>query len=368
VVRLGRGVRLRDVDPTGRLGLVSRLAGRMRLFDLRRLRWVKGPALPRFGLGGAATTPRLTASGRLLVPAFTTSSGIDGTFAFRGVDRTSLVSATTDTMHLRRPAHSIAVSAVGDRYSYACSDETVELVTFGAPPRSTALVGLATDADHYRVCSLDPLPGKVVQATCTDGERDLVAAGTWELITLHRIEDGSPVSVARIESKGDVRWLGLGGPWLLGLTSGADGQRLRGWRLDDITHVPGPMAFEHEVRGAVTAASIARDGTHAAIAITRARATGVIARQEHVVQLITMRSGAVETFTEHTDEIGLVRFVGEDNLLITADDDNRVVLRPRLPGGYAKALLAIPVRSAAISIDEALRELRRDPRHLQVRD
>jgi hypothetical protein len=45
-----------------------------------------------------------------------------------------------------------------------------------------------------------------------------------------------------------------------------------------------------------------------------------------------------------------VRFVGDDHLLISADTDNRVVMRPRTPAGYARALITIDIPQEPVAL------------------
>ena len=79
-------------------------------------------------------------------------------------------------------------------------------------------------------------------------------------------------------------------------------------------------------------AALSRDGRYFAAATPR---------NDLVVHDLDHESEQV--FTEHTDEINHIRFGGDDHLLISADRDNRVVLRPRTATGYAKPLLSVEV-------------------------
>jgi hypothetical protein len=46
-------------------------------------------------------------------------------------------------------------------------------------------------------------------------------------------------------------------------------------------------------------------------------------------------------FDEHSDKINYIRFAADDHVIISADTDNRVVLRPRTPDGYAKPVVEV---------------------------
>src|SRR4051794_40088112 len=79
VLRLGRGARLFEVDPAGRLGLVSTWTGGLKIVDLRALRW-SSPSTSSFESRRTFATssdvrPRLTADGRLIRPELSEAIG-----------------------------------------------------------------------------------------------------------------------------------------------------------------------------------------------------------------------------------------------------------------------------------------------------
>src|SRR5262245_10280161 len=88
LVRLGLSARLRDVDPSGRIGLVSHWRQSLRLFDLRRLCWINGTRFPRsVYLWNRPHPPRLTSDGRLFHAEWQTGGTYqpDGTRFFAGM-------------------------------------------------------------------------------------------------------------------------------------------------------------------------------------------------------------------------------------------------------------------------------------------
>jgi hypothetical protein len=90
--------------------------------------------------------------------------------------------------------------------------------------------------------------------------------------------------------------------------------------------------------GKLEDASLSRDGRYLALAI------------DEELTVYDLDDEIETVFSEHTDTISLVRFAGDDHVLISADDDNRVVLRPRTPTGYARPLIAIDVPDDGVEL------------------
>jgi hypothetical protein len=343
MVRLGMTGRLRDVDPRGRLGIASWLRGRMRLLDLRRLRWIDGPELPRFGVLGGATFVKLADDERLLYPTFRKTAS-NSVFEFEHLAALSLRDGSSFEIDVSAPAHGAAINARGDRYSHVATDETVAVVELRWPALSQAAQLLAFGTQPIATGrSFVPLPGKVVQAACVGGDPDRLAASTWSRITLGAIVDrgftavGQLVPLGDVDPHGDVRWLDLATSMLAAAVTGPGRTTMMAWRLRDDGSI-GELALEAAYRYSVTGASLSRDGRFLAVG-----------SDERVV-VHAIDAGTTQAFTEHTDRVGFVRFAGDDHLLITADDDNRVVLRPRVAAGYADVAIPIDIPDEADSI------------------
>jgi hypothetical protein len=322
VIRLGLTARLRDVDPAGRLGLVGRFPLKLALVDLRRLSWVQTPELPRLRSQGPLG-PRL-AAGHVLYPSYVHYDS-DGTGSvFRGITVLSLVTGASDLVTAPRPAHGAAVSRGGRYYSYASEQETVEIFELGELPASTSTVGIgAAGGGIVARASFAPYPGKVVQAVFVDDARELVAAGTWGQVSLHARRGDEYVPTARADIDGDVRWIAIGGDVLVA----AAGRELVAWQIEGDRSL-GPVLFRSAKPGAICAVS--RDGPYLAHD-----------RDDCAIAVHDLDTGSSQTFTEHTDAVSFIRFAGDDQLLVTGDDDNRVVLRPRTATGYAPVVIPV---------------------------
>jgi hypothetical protein len=339
ILRLGMTARLRDVDPQGRLGLVFRFPMRWRLVDLRALRWVAAPELPR----RMPFAPRLTGNAHLVYPSFTYYAADGSSSGFRDLVRHSLTSGDSAASTARRPAHCVIVSRAGRWYGYASEHETVELYELGAPAADAApvaTIGLGEIAAGALGAprSLTPFPGGVVQSVAVDDARDLVASGTWGKVALYGLGGGQPVHLGAADVDGDVRWIAVGGSTLAASVSEPGGHALVAWRIEDNLTV-GPIVYRHASREPVRFASLSGDGAY--LAVGRADASVVVHR---------IGAGTTAVFTEHTDAVSFVRFAGDDHLLITADDDNRVVLRPRTAAGYVPVVVPVDLPDAPVAL------------------
>lgn len=323
MVRLGLTARLRDVDPTGRFGLVSHWRQPMRLFDLRQLRWIADVRVPRAAyLFNRRYPPRLTGDGRVIYPSWSAGSGYEreSPRMFDGMHVEDLHTHKAYVVASDVPEHGTAVSATKDIFYYVTETQRVAII------------------DGRTTYSFDPLPRKVIHAVHLDGERRLLASGSWSEVVLHQIDDKLVrLSHRTTERTGDVTWLATGGPWLalaaqtLGGVASIEVHRI----ARDLTI--GETVYRH-VTSDLRSASMSRDGRYLAFTGT----DGLVVQ--------ALDSGEETVFTEHTDSINLVRFAGDDHVLISADTDNRVVLRPRTPAGYARPIIAIDVPEAGVPL------------------
>ncbi|HEU4612474.1 MAG TPA: hypothetical protein VFS15_10370 [Kofleriaceae bacterium] len=327
IVRLGLTARLRDVDPTGRLGLVSHWRQPLRLFDLRRLRWIRGIELSRLlWLLARSAPPRLTGDGHLMHGEWEAGTGYerDEPTIFRGIRALSLAGDTSPLVECRgdAPQRGTAVTASGDVFYYVGATERVVALPRGA----------------YKPWRLEPLPRKVIQAAHLAGEGDLLASASWCELALHDVAGGRITLIWRgkPDAIGDVRWIAVAGEWLAyAVITPGGGVHVEVRRLERGEPV-GRVVHRHAA-SAFRAASLSRDGRYLALAL-----------DDHLL-VHELGTDRVAQFREHTDRINLVRFAA-DHLLITADTDNRVVLRPRTPTGYARALVAIDVPAEGVEL------------------
>jgi hypothetical protein len=195
---------------------------------------------------------------------------------------------------------------------------------------------------------LEPLPRKVVHAAYIDGARRLLASGSWCELALHHLSERGELEAlwhGQPEATGDVRWIALAGPWLAYAVVTVGGgvqveiRRFVDRDRDPLTTKPlvGPIVHHH-AGAPLRAASISGDGHFLALALDR----GVLVHE--------LGTDHVARFDEHTDRVNLVRFAGDDHLLITADTDNRVILRPRTAAGYSLPLIALDVPEDGVEL------------------
>jgi hypothetical protein len=327
VVRLGMTARLRAVDPDGRFGLVTAFRHPWRALDLRQLRWVDCE-IELASIADHTAAPMLTADGRLLET--------DGHVLYVG----SLGTPRWNAYRAERSIQTLRVMASG-WVSFVSSADTVELVDLNAlePAPYMRHILLADRLGDAPAISLTPFPGRVVQsaAAVREGDALIVASGTWQEIAIHRIRGELRERTAHVKTDGDVRWIAIAGSTVAAIVVGARSGTLTTWRIDD----RGELAHrvDRDDHGEpVIAASLSRDGRYLAAALA-----------DRSVAVHAVVEPATQVFTEHTDAISLIRFAGDDHLLITADDDNRVVLRPRTEHGYAEVVMPVELPDEAIA-------------------
>lgn len=323
IVRLGLSGRLIDLDPSGRYGLANFWRGPLRLVDLRALRWIPEPDMPKTYPRWREVGPRMTSDGRLVTPRYVI---VDDTVVSRWLEVRRLgdelgVGKLED---IPTPLRHSRVTATHDWYYYVTDAERVAIVSPRAPvdlPETAAPVHfLPIRVPDLVLRELDPLPRKVLQAVHVDAARALIATASWGEIIVHRITSETLEPERYVKTTGDVAWVALGGPYLAARVKGGADGGITVRRLDDAQVVL-------RVEGGPVAA-LSRDGRYLAVGHADSRV---------VVHAINAQTAV--TFDEHTAEVSFVAFVGDDHLLVTADDDNRVIVRPRTPTGYATALL-----------------------------
>lgn len=311
VFRLGMTARLVDVDPTAKLGLVSRWHGAMRYIDLRALRWIEDDNVPAL-VRGREVRPRLTSDGRMFQHEWNVMPS-EYTPPYRGIAVSSLGSKRTHVAKgMPEPARCTGMSLRDDRYWYVTSSEHFAIV------RTVA-------TEKLEVAEYQPLPRKVIQAAFFDDGRELLVSASWGEIMVHRIVGEKLEPACYVKTTGDALWVAIAGPYLAANVKTGPGRGITVWKLDENLAITSVVL---RIEDNVGIAALSRDGRYIAVGLTN-----------ELVLVRGLDDGSVTTFDEHTDDVSYVGFVGDDQLLVTADDDNRVILRPRTPTGYASALM-----------------------------
>jgi hypothetical protein len=321
MIRLGMTARVREVDPLGQVAVVTHWRKPVRLLSLRHLFYLDDVHIPRilFVLN-RRLPPRMTMLRDLVYPVFTRA---DETIVFDGVESLDVNNGEVHRLdHIAEdvPVGQTAMSAVGDWYSYVSDRQRVHVVPSGD-----------------LVQSYEPLPRKVIHAHAIDGERRLLASGSWQELALDQMDAIdlrrlTRVGYTKTERIGDVVWIGVAGGAIATAIRGGHGTSIEVRRLEPDLSI-GAVIHRDAPRVSFRTGAISTDGNYVAYAYGSA------------LTVVDLEHGSVERFDDHTDAINLVRFAREDHLLISADTDNRLVLRPRTPTGYTCPL--IPVSMAA---------------------
>ncbi|MBA3461133.1 MAG: hypothetical protein H0T46_14305 [Deltaproteobacteria bacterium] len=306
--RMGMTARLIDVDPSGKHGLVQTWKGAMKLVDLRELRWVDEPELTH--ARNSDLRPRVTSDGRVFRPTLTSAITANDISVLFGVTMSTLGSREHRVLeYLPPPSRATGVTAHHDRFYYVTDTELVAIVA-------------GRFANVY-----EPLPKKVVQAVHVDASRDVIAAGTWGEIAIQRIVDGRLVLAGHTKTTGDTVWLQIAGDYLAAHVKTGAHRGITVWQLHPDLSIGAEVV---RIADRVEAAALSSDGRYFAVGVDG----------DHVL-VRDLAAGTSAELDGHTDTISFVRFVGDDHVLVSADDDNRVILRPRGPNGYPQAVLPI---------------------------
>jgi hypothetical protein len=315
ILLLGRTARVSEVDPHGRVAVVTHWRKPVRLLNLRHVFWADDAEAPRrLFLMNRRVPPRMTSLRCLVYPDVVY---LGDQVIFHGIRALDVYAGTTRTLqHIAEdvPDHGTAMSPVDDWYSYISVRQRVVVVPSGD-----------------LVQSYEPLPRKVVHAHAIDGERRLLASGSWQEIAIDKMDGPrlERVGYTRTTALGDVHWLGLaGGTIAAAVTEGTRGTAIEVRRVEGDLSV-GVVVHEEAPRPSFRSAALSTDGRYLAYAFGAS------------LTVVDLEQGTIERFDDHTDDINLVRFAREDHVLISADTDHRLVLRPRTPTGYTCPLILV---------------------------
>jgi WD40 repeat protein len=178
------------------------------------------------------------------------------------------------------------------------------------------------------------MPNRVIQAAHHDAGRELLATATWGEIRLHRVDRDQLRFVSKTRTTGDVRWIAVGGSWLAAWIAGGEHTGITMWSLDGKDQID-KVEVRHPRN--VQTAALSRDGRYLAFAT-----------DGDTILVHSLDTDTYATFDEHTDDVTAVRFTGDDHVLVTADADNRIVMRPRTKTGYARPVMPVEIPDAMI--------------------
>ena len=313
-LRLGRGKRLRDIDETGRFGVVGFvLGGHSELKDLIAGLSIDAPPEHRDGvlvayLGGWALGRELCV--RAAATYYVQALG-DGQEERVYLDPL-LYTAQTSPYGLQREqftersaqplGHRLRVSR-DNRWVIWSGDSRLDVIDL---------------KERLKPRSLD-LRGQMIFDLAVSGAMDLVALAQWGQLTFFGLSDGWRIGRLRRQDD-DFTWIGLGGGRVAYITAG---KRYAVYRVNRRVM---PDRWECiaegklKIRGAVRSseASLSPDGRLLAVR-----------RRKREVLVLDLDQGTEQHLGRHTDTVNLVKFINYGRRLVTADDDNRVMIWPR---------------------------------------
>jgi hypothetical protein len=321
-IRLGTTARVRDVDPNGRFAIVSHWVKGPRLFDLRHLKWAGDLPISRAAFAYMRDyPPRLTSTG-MVAYAEVRLNGDETTFW--GVRWRTLAGGVDEVVDIEGMQR-CSMMSTSDQLAYVSQSEKVIVMTpkLGEMPHATtALLPRAFTGPTFGVSTrtYDPMPRKVIHAMHLTN--DILVTASWRELVNDRIVDDKLERLARIDTGIDanIEWVTLAGSVLAYFIRGIVEVR----RVDAAYNVLDVFARH---RGDFTCGALSVDGRYLALGIGDRVLLHDLERDEQT------------TYEEHSDNVSFVKFAADGHMLITADDDNRVVLRPRTATDYARAVI-----------------------------
>jgi len=307
VLMLGRGSRMRAVDPRGHHAIVKQPLGDLAILDLGNRRWLGAVQIPYYI---APSHVALTDDGRVIYR--------EQQYQREGVTYTApvcLIDARTGAKLWRDDVEgpSPVLLGVTPRQKYIWYT-TGQL-------RGTHVRVLSPPA---KVGELAPLDRNPVDAATIDEDRDLLATGCSGLVAVHRIRAGLEPWL-RGTTTGQIVWLAFSDAGLVTITRHPNRVHVEIREL-----VPGLEPVQSRWLDEFGAAAVSRDGAYLAVSIARAL---------HVYDLRDRTMNTHTIFDEHTDRISCLAF-GADHVLISSDEDRRIILRPRGEDGrYTRDLI-----------------------------
>lgn len=312
-LRLGVGRRLVRVGFDGRLALTGGPVRRERWIDLRKLTWAD-PERPPVAWPGRERLldPAPAPEGRwLLRRERWVGQGNSGGWRPDGYDLVdhagALVAHWPDA-----PSCQAATVAPSGRAAWAMgSEQQLLLLTLVKPYRC--------------VTSTDVMPGQLVQSADVDLDAKCAVVASWGVLELLRLEGEAwvPAGTVRFDG-GDTAWVGLGTGRVAAVVDRRRVDTVLAWGVD-ATGAPTAEIFSVDFPdGLRRVGALSPDGRYVAVATI-----------DHRVLLMDVDARTTTELEGHTDDVCYIGFVDGGRQLVTADCDNRVIIRPRTSSGYA---------------------------------
>lgn len=305
--KLARGERLLDVDPSGRLGLVWGAYSKLRYLELQTPRWVDADVPPL--VQKPELQPRLSSTGKMFQFEHGRERLSEDGLAISSVSPTA---KQVVRMELMPGDHGAQISERDDLYWYITARQRV-----------VVLRDLVQEI-------YEPLPKKVLSCAFVDDAHGLLASASWGEIMVHRMVGGALEQVCYLKTTGAVEWVAIAFPYLASLVRGGAEDGLLLWKISSTPAYPSMLVHLAE---RVRVAALSRDGRYLAAAL-----------DDHRVFVRDIENGGNTSFDEHTAPVTLMRFVGDDHQLLTADEKGRVVLRTHGESGYLREVVEVPIR------------------------
>ena len=312
-LRLGTGKRLRDIDETGRFGAVGQvLGGVAELKDLAAGLSIDAPPEGHNAHNVAYLGPWALGRELALRAAATYYTRDIGDSHIERVYVDALLYRAKATPHglqaeafLRRSnqplGHRLKVSR-DNRWAVWAGDSQLDVVDLES---------------RLKPRKLD-LKGQMIFDLAVSGAMDLVAVAQWGQLTFFVPSDGWRLGRLRRQDD-DFTWVGLGGGRVAYITSG---KRYAVYRVERKVM---PDRWERVAEGKLKINGPVRDCEASLSPDGRLLA---VRRRKREVLVLDLELGTEQRLGRNTDRVNLVKFINSGRRLVTADDDNRVMIWP----------------------------------------
>ena len=311
-LRLGRGKRLRDIDETGRFGVVGFMfGGHAELMDLVAglsidappedhdgvlLAYLGGWALGRELCVRAAATYFLQEVGEEMERVYLDPLLYTAQPTPHGLQREGFKARSSQPL-----GHRLRVSR-DNRWAVWSGDSRLDVIELEGRLKPRAV----------------DLKGQMVFDVAVSGAMDMLALAQWGKLTFFGLSDGWRFGRLRRQDD-DFTWCGLSGGRAAYITAGNKYAVYRVERKVMPDRWEQVAAGELKVKGALRdcEASLSPDGGLLAVR-----------HRKREVVVLDLEQGTEQHLGRHTDKVNLVKFINNGRRLVTADDDNRVIFWP----------------------------------------